>query len=260
MLTECDALGGHGIVGVTLTHRRVPGGRPGVQGHRHRGPGAGGGAAASQPFSSDLSGQDFAKLIMAGWVPVGLALGISVGARHDDWLTVSQTSWGAGNAEVVGYTDLVNQPGTTPGSNWNGTSPARGEAVVVSSMDMRVRERECPMTEHRKDHIVEATIIGTATVRFAGPRHPAPASSLAIMSLDPQRRQAARVRLGTSRQQARRTRGRRRGRAMTDQQSTDFGVLGVPQDAMQAPGRAAARAARGHLHLGPVRERVPAGP
>ena len=41
-------------------------------------------------------------------MPAGLALGISVGARHDDWLTVGQTRWGAGNAEVNGYTELVN--------------------------------------------------------------------------------------------------------------------------------------------------------
>ncbi len=53
------------------------------------------------------------------------------------------------------------------------------------------------MQEQRKDHIVEVTIIGTATARFAGPQHPKPASSLAILSLDPQRRQAARVRLGS---------------------------------------------------------------
>src|SRR5438309_137001 len=70
-----------------------------------RAPGA---APPSQPFTSDLSGQDFAKLIMAGWVPVGLALGISIAARHDDWLTVGSTRWGAGNTEVAGYTELVN--------------------------------------------------------------------------------------------------------------------------------------------------------
>ena len=60
---------------------------------------------------------------------------------------------------------------------------------------MRVRERECPMQEGRRDHIVEATIIGTSIAAFAQQptgRRPAP---LAIMSLDPQRRQAARVRL-----------------------------------------------------------------
>ena len=69
------------------------------------------------------------------------------------------------------------------------------EGVVVSSMDLRVRDRECPMQEDRKDHIVEVTIIGTAIAQFGTPRHPPRAGSLAIMSLDPQRRQAARIRL-----------------------------------------------------------------
>ena len=50
------------------------------------------------------------------------------------------------------------------------------------------------MQEHGKDHIVEVTIIGTATVRFAAEGKPPP--PLAILSLDPQRRQAARVKLG----------------------------------------------------------------
>ena len=49
--------------------------------------------------------------------------------------------------------------------------------------------------EGRRDHIVEATTIGTAITRFtqAEQRHSGP--TLAIMSLDPQRRQAARIRI-----------------------------------------------------------------
>jgi hypothetical protein len=67
--------------------------------------------------------------------------------------------------------------------------------VVIATMEMRVRERDCPETVGRRDHIVEATLTGTAIARFsrAGQRRDAPA--LAIMSLDPQRRQAARVRI-----------------------------------------------------------------
>jgi hypothetical protein len=61
---------------------------------------------------------------------------------------------------------------------------------------MRVRERECPMQEHRRDHIVEVTIIGTATAQFTRSQPAAREGSLAILSLDPQRRQAARVKLG----------------------------------------------------------------
>ena len=194
MVTECAELGGHGIVGVSLTIGSFPAG--GLEfkaiGTAVRSAGA---PPLKQPFSSDLSGQDFAKMITSGWVPAGLALGISVGARHDDWLTVGQTRWGAGNAEVVGYTELVND--TRHDARQQLEKDVRrlgGEGVVVQRMDMRVHERECPIQEHGKDHIVEATIVGTAMVRFASVAKPPP--PLAILSLDPQRRQAARVKLG----------------------------------------------------------------
>jgi uncharacterized protein YbjQ (UPF0145 family) len=194
MVTECAELGGHGIVGVSLTIGSFPAG--GLEfkaiGTAVRSAGA---PPLKQPFSSDLSGQDFAKLLSSGWVPAGLALGISVGARHDDWLTVGQTRWGAGNAEVVGYTELVND--TRHDARQQLEKDVRrlgGEGVVVQRMDMRVHERECPIQEHGKDHIVEATIVGTALVRFAAVAKPPP--PLAILSLDPQRRQAARVKLG----------------------------------------------------------------
>ena len=61
------------------------------------------------PFTSDVSGQDFAKLIMTGWVAAGLVLGISIGSRHDDRKTTRQARWGSGNAEVAGWTELVSQ-------------------------------------------------------------------------------------------------------------------------------------------------------
>jgi uncharacterized protein YbjQ (UPF0145 family) len=199
MSAECAELGGHGVVGVLLTIGAFPAG--GLEfkaiGTAVRAPG---GVPLKRPFTSDLSGQDFAKLIMAGWVPVGLALGISIGARHDDWLTVNQTRWGSGNAEVSGYTDLVNQSRHDARTQLDRDVTRMGaDGVVVKTMDMRIRERECPMQEHRRDHIAEVTIIGTATARFTR-RVPAGGQqaegSLAILSLDPQRRQAARVKLG----------------------------------------------------------------
>jgi uncharacterized protein YbjQ (UPF0145 family) len=199
MSAECAELGGHGVVGVSLTIGRFPAGGLEFQaiGTAVRAPG---GVPLKRPFTSDLSGQDFAKLIMAGWVPVGMALGISIGARHDDWLTVNQTRWGSGNAEVAGYTDLVNQSRHDARSQLDRDVTRMGaDGVVVKTMDMRIRERECPMQEHRRDHIAEVTIIGTATARFtrsAPDRAGRGPGSLAIISLDPQRRQAARVRLG----------------------------------------------------------------
>src|SRR6516164_8937827 len=105
MTAECAELGGHGVVGVSLTIGAFPTG-----GLEFKAIGTAVRAAApplERPFTSDLSGQDFAKLFLDGWMPVGLVLGISVGARHDDWLTVTQTRWGAGNTEVNGYTEVV---------------------------------------------------------------------------------------------------------------------------------------------------------
>jgi uncharacterized protein YbjQ (UPF0145 family) len=195
MTEECEELGGHGVVGVSLTIGAFPAG--GLEfkaiGTAVRAPG---GVPLPQPFTSDLSGQDFAKLIMAGWVPAGLALGISIGARHDDWLTINQTRWGSGNAEVTGYTDLVNSARHDARTQLDRDVTRIGaDGVVVKSMDMRIRERECPMQEHRRDHIAEVTIIGTAIAQFSRSRlHRG--GSLAILSLDPQRRQAARVKLG----------------------------------------------------------------
>ena len=195
MVAECAQLGGLGVVGVSLTmgHFAAGGLEFKAIGTAVRAPGA---MPLKRPFTSDVSGQDFAKLIGDGVVPVGLALGISIGARHDDWLTINQTRWGAGNAEVHGYTDLVNQARHDARSQLDRDVTRIGaDGVVVKSMDMRIRERECPMQEHRRDHIAEVTIIGTAITKF-GRSRPRRDGSLAILSLDPQRRQAARVKLG----------------------------------------------------------------
>jgi uncharacterized protein YbjQ (UPF0145 family) len=206
MVAECTELGGHGVVGVRLTIGAFPAGglefkaigtavrAPGVppvseeSRLRHAGPG--------KPFTSDLSGQDFAKLVMKGWVSVGLALGISIGSRHDDWLTVGQTRWGSGNTEVTGYTELVNDARHDARQQLErDVRRLGGEGVVIAEMQMRVRERECPVQEGRRDHIVEATTIGTAIARFARAEHRLAGKTLAVMSLDPQRRQAARIRI-----------------------------------------------------------------
>jgi uncharacterized protein YbjQ (UPF0145 family) len=206
MTAECAELGGHGVVGVRLTIGSFPAGGMEFKaiGTAIRAPGAPPvfsgskgpkGKTRKTPFTSDLSGQDFAKLIMKGWVPAGLVLGISIGSRHDDWLTVGQTRWGAGNAEVVGYTELVNDARHDSRQQLAKDVKRLGaEGVVIATMDMRVSERECPVQEGRRDHIVEATSIGTAIARFTHEqRHSGP--TLAIMSLDPQRRQAARIRI-----------------------------------------------------------------
>ena len=192
MTAECAALGGHGIVSVSLTVGEFPFGGLEFQaiGTAVRGAGA---PAPPHPFGSDLSGQDFAKLIHAGWVPVGIALGISLGARHDDSQTGITTAWGAPNAEVDGYTELVNMTRHDARVELAADVARMGaDGVVVSAIDLRIHDRECSSQQYGRDHLAEVTITGTAIARFSSGAV-VPAGSLAILSLDPQRRQAARV-------------------------------------------------------------------
>jgi len=196
MSAECTALGGHGVVGVRLSRGsfRFGGAEFTAIGTAVRAPG--GGRSAPVPFSSDLSGQDFAKLIMAGWVPAGLALGISIGSRHDDRTTARQARWTSGNAEVAGWTELVSASRQDARIQLEHDVRRLGaEGVVIADQSLRVRERDCPAQVGRRDHVAEATLIGTAIARFSRRGRQPAGPALAVMSLDPRRRQAARVRI-----------------------------------------------------------------
>ena len=111
-------------------------------------------------------------------------------------MTARQARWGSGNAEVAGWTELVNQSRHDARRRLEQDVRRLGaEGVVITGMQMRVHERDCPVTVGRRDHLVEVTLTGTAIARFspAGQRPAGPA--LAVMTLGPQRRQAARARI-----------------------------------------------------------------
>ena len=89
MAAECSALGGHGVVGAALRVAETPGDTftTGTVeftaiGTAVRGPGC---PPLARPFTSGLSGPDFAKLLMGGWVPAGIALGISAAGCTTPW-------------------------------------------------------------------------------------------------------------------------------------------------------------------------------
>jgi uncharacterized protein YbjQ (UPF0145 family) len=188
MRLECGELGGHGVVGVRLSRGSFPlvgGAEFVVIGTAVRAPG--GAPGPPVPFTSGLSGQDFAKLIMTGWVPAGLVLGVSISSRHDDRTTARQNRWWSGNTEVTGWTELVNASRQDARRQLESDVTRVGaEGVVIASIQLQVRERDCPVQVGRHDHVVEATVIGTAFAWFA-PAGPRPAGPpLTIMSLDPQ--------------------------------------------------------------------------
>jgi uncharacterized protein YbjQ (UPF0145 family) len=198
MTAQCAELGGNGVVGLRVTRGSfLLGGQEFTAlgtAVRARAVRARGAEFTALPFTSDLSGQDFAKLIMAGWVPAGLVFGVAIGACHDDWQTTRQTRRWSGNREVAGWTDVVNRARRDAGRELEADVHRLGaEGAVVASMQLRVGVRDCPAQVGRRDHVIEASILGTAVAKFAragqGPRtdrgRPGP---LAVLPLGPQRR------------------------------------------------------------------------
>jgi uncharacterized protein YbjQ (UPF0145 family) len=191
MTAECAALGGHGVVGVRLARGSffLGGLEFTALGTAVRVAGA---AGLEFPFTSALSGQDFARLITAGWVPAGLVLGIAIGARHDDRVTTRQARPWSGNAEMAGWTELVNQTRRDAGRQLGQDVRRLGaEGVVTADMEMRVRERDCPAVVGRRDHIVEVTLVGTAIASFASAAHRRAGPPLTVMPLGRRRDQPA---------------------------------------------------------------------
>jgi uncharacterized protein YbjQ (UPF0145 family) len=164
MLTEAAALGADGVVGVTLTDERMEGNKrefmalgTAVRSRGRQRP--------ARPFATDLSGQDVAKLLLAGWVPAGIAYGISVAVRHDDWRTRNQTGAFAGNVEVSGYTELLTHVRADARHEFARAAARHGgDSALMSGMHHHVWEFE-PRENHR-DHVAECVITGSAIAKF----------------------------------------------------------------------------------------------
>jgi uncharacterized protein YbjQ (UPF0145 family) len=152
---ECAALGGDGIVGVTVQARPFPGGG---------------------------TGQEFAGLLRAGWVPAALAVGICAGTRHDDRRRRS----GLGNREMAGYTGLVSDTRGVARTRLMHAAMSQGaEGVVVGEMSLRISERPCQTYERRHDRAAEVTILGTSIVSFGRSPVTADRPPLTMMRLNP---------------------------------------------------------------------------
>ncbi|MGH3512774.1 MAG: heavy metal-binding domain-containing protein [Pseudonocardiaceae bacterium] len=180
MTEEAAAMGADGVVGVRLAvsdlgndnREFVALGSAVRSRSRHR---------PARVFSTELAGQDVAKLMQAGWVPCAIAYGISVAIRHDDWRTQRQSTWGAGNTEVSGYTELVAHVRADARYRFDQQARSTGaEGAIVSSMGLQIRAIE-PAENHR-DHVAESTVFGTALASFHRGSS-APTRSLTILPL-----------------------------------------------------------------------------
>lgn len=189
MAVECSDLGGHGVVGAALQVTETPGDsftaatvEFKVIGTAVRGRGC---PPLARPFTSGLSGPDFAKLLMDGWVPAGIALGISAAGLHDTLVTTTSGPWGTGNAEVPAYTGLMANVRQDARSRLEESVRGLGaEGVVVSAMTLHVRSEACHAHLVGADHFAETVIIGTAVARLGDRREAARPPSQAVLPLD----------------------------------------------------------------------------
>ncbi|MEU6293719.1 heavy metal-binding domain-containing protein [Streptomyces erythrochromogenes] len=184
-VAECGALGGDGIVGVDLQVGEFAAGGleftargTAVRARSRIRPGA--------PFTSHLGGQDFARLVDAGWVPVALAFGVAFAIRHDDWRTSFRIPFAARNQEVDCYTELIGHVRREARKQLVlDTEKHGGDGVVVNDLELRVGESECPSYGSTRDLTAEAVFVGTSIARYGRSERPAGARPpLTIMRLE----------------------------------------------------------------------------
>jgi uncharacterized protein YbjQ (UPF0145 family) len=167
MTAECAALGGDGVVAVTSAVSGCPWDQRAVTftaiGTAVR---ARGSVRAPAPFAAHLSGPDFAKLIMNGLVPAGIAIGVG-----EDW---GYSHAGAAarrldpNREITRWTDAVTAArGDARDRMLSDARLIGGDGVVLSMAETRVHlDRTGSRRAGEGACIAEATFIGTVIAAF----------------------------------------------------------------------------------------------
>jgi hypothetical protein len=94
---------------------------------------------------------------------------------------------------VHGYTELVNRTRADARNELMlDVSRVHAEGVVVKRMDLHTSSERCEAVMGGRDHRAEVTMIGTAITQFTTDRRAALRPSVPVLSLDPERRAAAR--------------------------------------------------------------------
>jgi uncharacterized protein YbjQ (UPF0145 family) len=166
MLAEAAGLGAKGVVGIELRWNQVDSGARELTvlgtavADRRPTPGR---APVGRPFYTELSGEDVAKAVLAGWTPLGMAIGLAAAVKHEDSYLRWQRSQltGPGNVEVDGLTELIHAARNEARLKMTeaGRKLAAAAQIVVSRTDLQVGERACG---EEVDFRAEATFIGTA--------------------------------------------------------------------------------------------------
>ena len=175
LLQEAAALGAHGVIGVRLEHKEYEWGRglleftaigTAVRLRNWQG-------KLPLPFTSDLSGQEFLKLLHAGYVPVTLAMGCVAYYIYTTWNDeYAKRSWI--NQEITSYTQGVYRARHLAFSRLSDDARrVHADGVVGSDIHMKVEEvmasRRRPYSnesETIEDYIVEFFAFGTTVAEI----------------------------------------------------------------------------------------------
>jgi uncharacterized protein YbjQ (UPF0145 family) len=175
---EAAILGAHGVIGVRLelggydwsnrtieftaigTAIRIPNRQP-----------------DPQPFTSDLSGQEFWQLHQAGYYPKGIVLGVCSYYVHTDWNTRQLTRGGffgrgsGQNQEIAQYTMGFNLARRTAmGRLADDIRKYRAEGSVGMHIDMEIEDIEYEQNDTTyHDLLAHFVALGTSIVRDSQP-------------------------------------------------------------------------------------------
>lgn len=132
-------------------------------------------------FTTDLAGDDVAKLLLAGWTPVELHTAVQIGLRHNDWRTLGQSNPPPRtrlNVEVTGFTELRQRVVAGARSQLAAAVAKSGATgALLSRLETSHWHHECMQQAvggASGDLAVQAIAIGTSVVRFRSDREAAP--------------------------------------------------------------------------------------
>lgn len=182
MAMEAEALGAHAVVGVRLELKEPDYGTHEVE-FTAFGTAVtldGEPPVSTSPVLCTVDGASLVKLLRAGSLPVGLAMGVCVyyqsSSRQDMWQV---RSWV--NQEIPTFTDAVYQTRNRAVRNmWREASALGASGVLAHETKLSVRDVEVErgQGDERLDHVVEFFTMGTAVQSTVVPAKFAPKLTL----------------------------------------------------------------------------------
>lgn len=171
---QAEQLGGHGVVGArtNVVWQSPPRGRRGANASRVvefsmigtavRRPGA---APLQRPFTCHLSGVEFVKLLVAGWVPSTLAVGVGM-VRSDGGCGSFRGLSAKANWDVPQYAAAIDRARAIAVRRLAAGANATGDGILGVSADINFGD--VPGAESSK--LASVLLVGTAVRRMPGRR------------------------------------------------------------------------------------------